>query len=307
LLSINAPCRNKIRSQNSLRVRFPNVETMDSTHTAFLDTSELSEAAYVAHGFPEMANNYLLSVGQLCNEGYYVTFRINGVTIYNTASKAIFKGQRDLSTGLWRINLLSDKHHPTIVEANNVYELRKTGPFVNYLHKAMFSPTKSALLQVVNKYHLTTWPGLTVEAIDKHLKMTPATAMGHMNQRLQNIRSTTKNKITSDLEDETVTPASLGTKTHLMYTVVIDQGQLYMDLMVRFPVRSSKGKWYVMMCYSYDCNYVKSVPMQSRYTSEWLKAYGRIHQELTSKWFKPKIQNPNTGQWSICGVEKLLY
>jgi hypothetical protein len=79
----------------------------------------------------------------------------------------------------------------------------------------MFSPTKSALLQDVNKGHLNTWPGLTEAAINKHLKITPVTAMEHMNQKRQNIYSTTKNEITSDLEDETVTPASLGTKTHL--------------------------------------------------------------------------------------------
>jgi hypothetical protein len=45
-----------------------------------------------------------------------------------------------------------------------------------------------------------------------------------------------------------------------------------------------------MVCYIYDCNYVKVVPMKSRSTSEWVKAYGSIHQELTVKGFKPKLQ-----------------
>jgi hypothetical protein len=121
--------------------------------------------------------------------------------------------------------------------------------------------------------------------------MTPVPAMVHMNKRRQHIRSTAKNKITSDLEDETVTPARLGTVTHLVYDVVIDQGQLYSDLTGIFPVRSSKGNWYVMVCYYYDCNYVKPVPMKSIiYASECLKSYGGIHQELRSKGFKPKLQ-----------------
>jgi hypothetical protein len=72
---------------------------MDSTNTAFLDIPKLSEAASVAHVFPSMANHSLLSVGQMCNEGYYVTFRIGGVTIYNSAEKSILKGQQDLNTG----------------------------------------------------------------------------------------------------------------------------------------------------------------------------------------------------------------
>jgi hypothetical protein len=79
----------------------------------------------------------------------------------------------------------------------------------------MFSPTKSAFLQAVKNGHLITWPGLTEQAINKHLKVKPATAMGHMKQRPQNIRSTSKNPITSDMEDTAVTPAGLGTKAHL--------------------------------------------------------------------------------------------
>jgi hypothetical protein len=99
--------------------------------------------------------------------------------------------------------------------SNNVYELRNTGALVNYLHKDMFSPTKSALLQAVKNGHLITWPGLTEQAINKHLKLTPAAATGHLNQHRQNIRYTSKTSITYDMEDEAVTPAGLGTKTHL--------------------------------------------------------------------------------------------
>jgi hypothetical protein len=61
----------------------------------------LSEAASVAHVFPDMANNYLLSVGKLCNEGYSVTFNISGFIILNNQGKTIFKGQCDALTGLW--------------------------------------------------------------------------------------------------------------------------------------------------------------------------------------------------------------
>jgi hypothetical protein len=92
------------------------------------------------------------------------------------------------------------------------------------------------------------------------------------------------------MEDVTVTPAGLGTKTHLVYTVLVNQGQLYTDLTGKFHVRSSKGNWYAMVCYVFDSNYVKVVPTKSRYASEWVNAYDLIHQELTSKGFKPKLQ-----------------
>jgi hypothetical protein len=74
-----------------------------------------------------------------------------------------------------------------ISAANNVYALRNTGALVNYLHKAMFSCTKSDLIHAVKKGHLAIWPGLTEAAINKYLKLAPATTMGHMNQKRQNI------------------------------------------------------------------------------------------------------------------------
>jgi hypothetical protein len=45
-----------------------------------------------------------------------------------------------------------------------------------------------------------------------------------------------------------------------------------------------------MICYDYDCNYVKVIPMKSWSASEWVKAYDSSHQELTVKGFKPKLQ-----------------
>jgi hypothetical protein len=96
---INAPCQNKVKSQNPLRVRLPNGDTMDSTHRAYLEIPELSKSASIAHILPGMENHSLLSVGQLCTEGYYVTFRIDAVIIYSSAGKSILKGKRDLNTG----------------------------------------------------------------------------------------------------------------------------------------------------------------------------------------------------------------
>jgi hypothetical protein len=45
-----------------------------------------------------------------------------------------------------------------------------------------------------------------------------------------------------------------------------------------------------MLCYIYDCKYIKVVTMKSRSASEWVKAYDIIHHDLTVKGFKPKLQ-----------------
>jgi hypothetical protein len=136
---------------------------------------------------------------------------------------------------------------PQIHSANNVYALRNTGSLVNYLHKAMFSCTKSDQVYAMKKGHLATWPGLTVESINKHLKSTTATAMGHMNQKRQNVRSTKERLL--EQEDEYITPLGSGGKTHLVFAFVLDQGQIYTDLTGSFPTRSRKGNNNLMICY----------------------------------------------------------
>jgi hypothetical protein len=269
-----------------MTVRLPNGATIESSHTAELDIPQLNAAASKAHVFSGMSNHCLLSVGQLCDEGYIVTFKQASVTICDSEKAPILSGPRDLNTGLWRINLKQTNSHIPEPKVNDVYELRNNGALVHYLHKALFSPTKSAMLQAVKDGHLITWPGLTEDSINKHLKLTPARAMGHMSERRQNIRSTSKAPIANSPTPDT----DMGSKTHLAYAVVVDQGQLYTDLTGKFPVISSKGNSYVTVCYVYDCNYVKVIPMKSRSASEWVKSYGTIQQELTVKGFKHQLQ-----------------
>jgi hypothetical protein len=74
---------------------------MESSHTAELDIPELNAAASKAHVFPGMVNHSLLSVGQLCDEGYIVTFKRAAVTICDPDNSQILSGPRDLNTCLW--------------------------------------------------------------------------------------------------------------------------------------------------------------------------------------------------------------
>jgi hypothetical protein len=76
---------------------------------------------------------------------YIVTLKHATATICNTDNCQILSGPRDLNTGLWRINLKQTNSHIPEPIANNVYELGNIGALVHYLHKALFSPTKSAM------------------------------------------------------------------------------------------------------------------------------------------------------------------
>jgi hypothetical protein len=77
---------------------------MESSHTADLDIPELKADASKAHVSPGMDNHYLLSVGQLCDEGSIVTFKQDEVTICDSGDSQILSGPGDLNTGLWCIN-----------------------------------------------------------------------------------------------------------------------------------------------------------------------------------------------------------
>jgi hypothetical protein len=100
-LLVNAPCLNKVQSRTPLPVRLPNGATMESSHTADLDIPELNAAESKAHVFPGMSHHSLISVGQLCDEGYISTFKQDTVTTCNSKSSKLFSGPRDLNTGLW--------------------------------------------------------------------------------------------------------------------------------------------------------------------------------------------------------------
>jgi hypothetical protein len=80
-LLVNAPCLNKVKSRTPLTVRLPNAATMESSYNYELNIPELNAAASKAHIFPGMANHSLLSVGQLCDKGYIVTFKHASVTV----------------------------------------------------------------------------------------------------------------------------------------------------------------------------------------------------------------------------------
>jgi hypothetical protein len=99
---------------------------MESSHTAELDIPELNTAASKAHVFPGMTHHSLLSVGQLCEEGYIVTFKQDKVTICNFENSILLSGPRDVNTGLWRINLKQTHKHIPDPIANNVCELCNT-------------------------------------------------------------------------------------------------------------------------------------------------------------------------------------
>jgi hypothetical protein len=119
-----------------------------------------------------------------------------------TASQfSILKGRPYCKeSGIWAQDYGASTWARTSHRSQYLQSIHNTGELINYFQKEMFSPTKSAPIKAVKQGHLITWPGLAEDAIIKHLKMTPSTSVGHMNQERQNTRSTSKEiQVTSEL------------------------------------------------------------------------------------------------------------
>jgi hypothetical protein len=123
--------------------------------------------------------------------------------------------------------------------------------------------------------NFSSWPGLTENAVEKHLSKSAATTKGHLNQQWQNAR-TTKIKTTKAINQET--DIDHGIKTQFIYAATIDAGQIYTDQTGRFPVLSSKGNKYIMILYDYDRNAILAQLIKDSTAPELLKAFQVMEQ-----------------------------
>ena len=70
----------------------------------------------------------------------------------------------------------------------------KLKELISFLHRALFNPTKDNWLKAIKNDFFDTWYGITYKSVNRHLKLTDATAKGHMRQQQQHYRSTISDK-----------------------------------------------------------------------------------------------------------------
>jgi hypothetical protein len=152
--------------------------------------------------------------------------------------------------------------------------------------------TPGTWIKAIKAGQFTTWPALTEELVRKHLPKEVATVKCHLNQRCNNLRSTTRpatveeNPIGND-DFEADPPCTRGIKTHHVFTLLLDVGKIYGDLTGHFPHTSSKGNHYILVVYDYDGNTVATDAMKNRTDKETVRAYSKLHQQLVDAGLKP--------------------
>ena len=291
---------------------------IEATHTAKLPMPSLVDAARTTTIVPALAKS-LLSVGVLSDNGYTTIFRPygQGAEVYAndacniTASQPpVLRGCRD-DNGLWVVPIEHDTagadyldlatewkrnksqkaHHKL---ATNVYELPSTREVVWFLHAALGFPTRQTLLAAIRNNQLTSFPGLTAEAVSKHFPESDETQKGHMRQTRQGVRST---KVIDEDAAHNFQPTP-GVKHKDVYLRVFDATKktMYSDQRGRFPVVSSRGNKYLMVACELDGNYIDTKPMRDRTTAQLIQAYQNIY----SRWKATKVIAPN---WHILDNE----
>jgi hypothetical protein len=181
---------------------------------------------------------------------------------------------------------LKQKFETNQVHSNHAHDNSNQKDLINYLHAACFSPVKSTWITAIKNGNFTSWPGLTEQAVEKHLSKSTSTTKVHLNQQR-------KNTITTKVKDikVIVTEPDLdhGIKTQFAYAATIDAGQIYTDQTGRFPVMSSKGNKYIMILYDYDSNAILAQPIKDRTAPELLRAFQIMEQELVARGLKPNL------------------
>eukprot|EP00957_Ditylum_brightwellii_P153782 11705193-Ditylum_brightwellii.AAC.1 len=79
-------------------------------------------------------------------------------------------------------------------------------------------------------------------------------------------------------------------KTNYVFTMVEEiDGKVYSNQTGAFPRVSNRGNRYVMIFCVYDANYIKGIPIKSKKSEEYQKAYDDFYAELTTKGYKPTL------------------
>ena len=129
------------------------------------------------------------------------------VTIYNKQTEPQMKGPQDSSTGLWTIDIRKEspviwnniKQHkysraPSIKPVPTFKHIVSVGIAYNtkfklakIYQKYEFSTYTSIFVKLINAGHLSTWPNIILNIIQKRIPQTTATRKFYLDQALRNI------------------------------------------------------------------------------------------------------------------------
>jgi hypothetical protein len=152
-------------------------------------------------------------------------------------------------------------------------------------------------IKAINNGNFVKWPGLTSNLISKHLLPSIPTIKGHIKQEQQNLRSTKPSEPVVKIEPEI--PPDQEHKTGECYVTITtkESGTTYSDLTGRYPITSSHGNQYIVICYDYDTNSIQAKPTKTRNAAEIRDATIAMLTQLSISGHAPKLHILDNEAW----------
>ena len=283
------PLQEKTKTDEAITVTMPNGDTIQSTHRGHLPLPAPINMS--AHVLPALSHS-LISIGKLCDAGCTATFDANKVIISHNNDR-LLTGTRN-AQGLWLLQPPPQhpKPPPARPQINFTIHDAVIPEIIKFLHLALFSPTKSTLIQAIKNNHFVGWPVLTERNVMRYLPLQEPTIMGHMDQQRQGTRSTQRQHIHNQDPEATNTDTTQEARTQHVYLSVqnLPTGRVFTDQTGPFPVVSSQGIKAVMVMYDYDSNAILIEGITSRGKTELLRAYTLLLSRLRLAGLQPTIQ-----------------
>ena len=117
------------------------------------------------------------------------------------------------------LRTMSEPHIPDTLKANQVYETKSKQELTLFYHAACFSPTKRTFAEAIKRNAFASWPGLTVELVNKYLPRTEATIKGHIIQQYKDTQSTRLQQEVPIMNQQSP-PEILAEQTHQLFLKV---------------------------------------------------------------------------------------
>ena len=131
-----------------------------------------------------------MSIGALCDHGCESTFNDKYVRIKNNQiGKIIMRGTQDASTNLYMLKLTQQKKimtgstTPDKYFVGSAYKCKSKSTLVDYHHPSFWSPTHSGWGKAITKKIFTSWPGLSLDLVHKHLTLKNLPYLGTSSNR----------------------------------------------------------------------------------------------------------------------------
>ena len=136
---------------------------------------------------------------------------------------------------------------------------------------------------------LSIFPGLSVDAVQKHLPKSDQTPMGHRHQIRKNIGSTTKitpEMIMNKMDNEPLLepPQKINNQEHYVEINIVNfknlNGMISTDQTRKFPITSGRRNTHIMVLYDHNSNFINATAIKSRIENDLINGYKKLFKEL---------------------------